>query len=94
VTISGEYFDSNNKFLEEAITIKYFYTETNRENVDELYRNTVYSNNGKFSDRGFIPPKSGIYLVVAETGTDARFQIRSVDFESTTSFKIMLITIA
>ena len=43
VTISGEYFNSNNEFLDEAITIKYFDTQTDRQNVDTLLTNTVYS---------------------------------------------------
>jgi len=96
VTITGEYYNSNNEFLEEVITIKYFDTKTDRGNVDELHSNTVFSNNGKFTDRSFIPPEPGIYLVVAESemGTDNKYQIHAVDFTSTTSFGILIVTIS
>jgi len=96
VTISGLHFNSNNDMLEDAITIKYFDTKTVRENVDEIHSNIVYSKNGSFSDSGFIPPKHGIYLVVAESesGADGKLQIRAVDFTSTMSFVILIMPIA
>ena len=96
MTISGVYHDSNNKPLDESITIRYFDIESNREQVYEPSKpHTTQSINGTFSDNRFIPGTPGIYLVEAESESKAfaSYYINAVDFTSTTSFKVLIIII-
>lgn len=92
VTIRGSLFDTSNNPVEETVEIKVF-DLSNSINAKVIYSNVNYAKNGQFQDNGFIPPKAGIYTIVAESSdTNTTYNIRAVDFYQTNSFIVLLIS--